>query len=303
MIADGRVKLRHLNCFLEVTRRGSLIQAADALGLTQPAVSKNLKELEEVLGVVLLERSRSGVALTPAGELFLHYAGSALAALRQGLDAVAQARMAGEALLTIGALPSVAARVIPRAVARFHALRPGVVPSIITGPNPYLLEQLRLGALDLVVGRLGSPEMMAGLSFTQLYAERVALVVRPGHPLLADPDIGRLAEFPVLLPNKGAAIRPIAERFLIANGLGVPPERIETVADTFGRAYVRASDAVWIISYGVVALDLAEGHLAELPFDMAQTLGPVGLTTRADAVATPALLMFTAALREVAATA
>ncbi|OYU48141.1 MAG: pca operon transcription factor PcaQ [Rhizobiales bacterium PAR1] len=296
---DARIRLRHLAAFLEISRRKSVSRAAEALHLTQPAISKTLAELEDILGLALMTRSRAGIALTPAGEVFLHYAATSHAALRQGIDAIAQTKMAASTPLAIGALPSVAARVIPGTVMRFRAARPGAIPRIVTGPNGYLLDQLRLGELDLVVGRLGSPEAMRGLSFAQLYSERIAVVVRPGHPLIETPDIARITEFSVLLPERGAAIRALAERFLIANGIGELPNRIETVADAFGRAFTRQTDAVWIISNGVVALDLAEGALVELPFDMGDTSGPVGLTLRTDAPDSPALRMFTTALREV----
>jgi len=294
---DSRIRLRHLQAFLEIARRRSVSRAAEALHLTQSAISKTLAELEDILGVVLMTRNRAGAALTPAGEVFLHYAATSHAALRQGIDALAQTKMATATPLAIGALPSVAARVIPGAILAFRAMRPDAIPRIVTSPNRTLLDQLRAGALDLVVGRLGSPEAMKGLSFAQLYSERVAVVVRPGHPLIALPDLARLPEFPVLLPEPGAAIRAIAERFLVANGIGEIRDRIETVADAFGRAFTRQTDAVWIISRGVVALDLAEGALVELPFDMGDTSGPVGLTLRADGGDSPALRLFTAALR------
>lgn len=298
---DLRIRIRHLSAFIEASRRKSVSRAAEALHLTQPAISKTLAELEDIVGTRLMNRSRAGFTLTAAGEMFLHYALTSHAALKQGLDALARGRMAEGAELAIGALPSVAARVIPLAVSRFRALDGTTVPRIVTGPNGYLLDQLRAGALDLVVGRLGDPEAMKGLSFAQLYSERIAIVVRPGHPLLETPDPARLPEFPVVLPDRGAAIRPLAERFLIANGIGEIPDRIETVADGFGRAFTRTSDAIWIISRGVVALDLAEGALMELPFAMADTSGPVGLTLRADGEASPPLLLFSATLREVTA--
>ncbi len=298
---DSRIRLRHLTAFLEVSRRRSVSRAAEALHLTQPAVSKAIGELEAILGAILMIRNRAGVTLTPAGETFLHFAATSQAALRQGIDALTHAKMASEVPLAIGALPSVAARVIPAAILRLRAMRTGLVPRIVTGPNAYLLDQLRAGALDLVVGRLGSPEAMRGLSFAQLYSERVAIVVRPGHPLIAAPDMARIVEFPVLLPEPGAAIRGFAERFLVANGIGTLPDRIETVADAFGRGFTRQSDAVWIISRGVVALDLAEGALVELPFEMGDTQGPVGLTLRAEAEDSAPLRLFAAALRKVTA--
>ncbi|WP_208977467.1 MULTISPECIES: pca operon transcription factor PcaQ [unclassified Pannonibacter] len=296
---DGRVKYRHIQCFLEVARRRSLVKAADALAITQPAVSKTLKELEDILGVRLFERSRKGVELTQFGDVLLHYAGASLAALKQGLDSVAQARMSGDSFLNVGVLPSVAARIFPQAVQRFEAEAIGTVLTMETGPNRFLLGRLRVGELDLVVGRLADPEQMQGLSFTHLYSESVSLVVRRGHPLLDEPsaDLARIADFTVLYPTREAIIRPYVERLLIANGVTHLPKRVETISDTFGRIYTLDSDAVWIISSGVVARDIANGDLVELPVKTAETLGPVGLTTRADTPPTPALILMQACLR------
>lgn len=299
---DARVKYRHIQCFLEVARRRSLVKAADALAITQPAVSKTLKELEDILEVRLFDRSRKGVALTQYGDVFLHYAGASLAALKQGLDSVAQARMSGDSYLSVGVLPSVAARIFPDAVQRFQAQEMETTLILETGPNTFLLSRLRQGDLDLVVGRLADPEQMAGLSFAHLYSESVSFVVRKGHPLLAEQshDLSRINEYPVLYPTREAIIRPYVERLLIAHGVTRVPNRVETISNTFGRSYTLDTDAVWIISSGVVARDVAEGALVELPLETSETTGPVGLTTRADTAPTPALLMLQNALRAAA---
>jgi len=295
------IKLRHLQAFLEIARRRSLTEAADALNVTQPAISKTLKELETLLGTVLMERGRGGVALTAEGEIFQHYAALSVAALREGLDGIEQARMGSERLLRVGALPSVAASIIPRAAELHLEHGRGATLEIVTGPNGHLLDQLRSGALTVVVGRLGQPQAMQGLSFQQLYSEQVAFVVRPGHPLCAAPDLARLADYPVLFPSRTAAIRPLVERLMVANGLGPLPRRIETVSNAFGRAFTRSTDAVWIISHGVVAGDLADGALVALPIDTAITLGPVGISTRAEEAHAPDLLLFMSAVREAVA--
>lgn len=300
---DPRIKIRHLQCFLEVARLGHVGRAADQLAITQPAVSKTLRELEDILGARLFERGRRGVALTASGELFRHFAATSLVALEQAVSSVAQGRMRGGAVVRAGALPTVAARLMPEAVRAFTATTPGATVSLLAGPNRFLLDRLRGRDLDLVVGRLADAEQMVGLAFEQLYAERLALVVRPGHPFLARPrpDLGAIREQVVLLPTKEDIIRPIVERFLIANGIGALPRRIETVSGDFGRAFLESSDAVWFISYGVVAPDIAAGRLMELPADMSGTVGPVGMTTRADERPSPAATSLMQAIRAVAA--
>lgn len=289
---DRRIKIRHLQALTEITRQGSLKRAAGRLFLTQPAISRTLAELEEIVGASLLVRSRGGVALTPEGEFFHSYAQTSLSALEQGLAGIEEAGREGAMQLRVGALPSVAARLMPDVVSELTELAPRLRLVILDGPHGYLTGQLRGGVLDLVIGRLGDPDSMRGLRFTQLYLEEVAVVVRPGHPILADPDLRRIGEWPVVFPSPGAAIRPFVDRLLLAEGIALPPRRVETVSGAFGRAHVPASDAVWFISAGVVAREVAAGRLVRLPVATALTEGPVGMMTRADQDDGPAQQMF-----------
>lgn len=302
MSLDQRVKFRHLQCFLEIARQQSVVKAAAALSVTQPAVSKTIRELEGLLGVALFERRGRGIALTRFGEVFLRYAGASVTALRQGVDSITQARTRGGLTIKIGALPTVSTRVVPRAVHLFKQDNTGTVVRVVTGENSVLLSQLRTGDLDLVVGRLADPELMTGLSFEHLYSERVSFIVRPGHPLLkAKPlNLAKLAGYTVLLPTEGSIIRPLVDRFLIAHGIASLPDQIETVSMAFGRRYTRMTDAVWLISRGVVAEDLEEGVLAELPVATDATTGPVGLTTRADIPPSLPAVMLMQTIREAA---
>lgn len=284
---------------MEIAREGSFKIAAEKLFLTQPAISKSVKELEEIIGATLMKRDRSGVSLTKEGEVFIHFAQMSLASLQQGFDGVEQAGRLGQQELTVGSLPSVAAWLMPKVATEFTVLAPQGMLRIIDGPHGYLVDRLRLGELDLVIGRLGRPETMQGVSFTQLYNEEVVFVVRPGHPLLAKPDLARIGEWQVIFPPQGSAIRPLVERFMISSGLGTLPNRLETVSGAFGRVYTRSSDAIWIISGGVVARDVAEGGLVQLPFGTEITKGPVGLMRRPDAVDKPIGRIFELAVQSV----
>ena len=295
---DRRIKFRHVQSFVEICRQKSLKKAAERQYLTQPAISKTLKELEDIVGSQLVNRSRAGVSPTKEGEIFLHFAEMSVAALQQGLNGVEQMSLVGRMRLTVGALPSVAARLMPHVIERLTELSPDITVIMQDGPHGYLINCLRQGDLDLVIGRLGAPDTMQGISFTQLYNEYVVLVVRPAHPMLQEPDLGKLGNWPVLFPPQSAAIRPLVERFLLANGVGEIPNQIETVSGGFGQAYVHRSDAIWIISSGVVANDVKEGRLVELPFVMEMTKGPVGLMVRQDSEPGPAERMFRLAVRQ-----
>jgi LysR family pca operon transcriptional activator len=299
LMIDRRIKIRHIQCFIEICAEQSLKHAAEKLLLTQPAISKTLKELEEIVGATLLTRNRAGVTLTKQGEVFLHFAQMSLASLQQGLTGIDQVGHLGKTHLAIGVLPSVAAWLMPPVVTEFAGLDPTCQLQIMDGPHGFLLERLRIGALDLVIGRLGRPDTMQGISFAQLYEEKVEFVVRAGHPLLADPDLKRIGEWQVIYPPVGSAIRPLVERFLIAHGVGDIPNRLETVSGAFGRVYTRRTDAIWIISAGVVANEIEDGHLVPLPFDTGTTRGPVGVMRRPDATPTPQDQLFQIAVQNV----
>src|SRR5690606_20116228 len=88
-------------------------------------------------------------------------------------------------MVRVGALPTVSAQLLPGAVQEFVAEEHNSVARIITGPNAYLLSLLRTGDVDMVIGRMAEPNAMFGFSFEHLYSERVVMVVRPEHPLLA----------------------------------------------------------------------------------------------------------------------
>ncbi|MDO5631225.1 MAG: pca operon transcription factor PcaQ [Paracoccus sp. (in: a-proteobacteria)] len=298
---DRRIKLRHIQAFVEIIRQRSLKRAAERLLLTQPAISRTLAELEEITGSTLLTRSRSGIALTPEGEFFHRFSVSGMTALEQGLAGLGDPAQTGARALRVGALPSVAALLMPGIAVRLAASAPELRLTIIDGQHGALTAQLRAGDLAAVIGRLGEPDTMRGLTFTQLYLEEVAIVTRPGHPIGAAGDLHQISDWPVIFPPPVAAIRPLIERMLLAEGLPLPPNRIESVSGAFGRAYTRASDAIWFISAGVVAGDVAEGRLARLPIDTTLTRGPVGLMERADDPASPERSLFRRAAQDAVA--
>lgn len=279
-LVDPRIKLRHIVCFLEVARLKSVVRAAEALNMSQPAASKTIQELEEVLGAALFDRSRRSLVLSPAGESFQRHASASVAALRQGVDAVLDDTAPD--VIRVGSLPTVSAKILPQAVQRFTSEQIRYRVRVVTGPNDHLLSLLRAGDLDVIIGRMADPEHIVGLSFEHLYAERVVFVVRRDHPLLRRRrfKLAAIEEYQILRPPPGSVILPSVERLLTAHGVTELKADIETVAVTFGRRYTRATDAVWIISEGVVAEDIESGDLALLPVDTSETYGAVGLTTR-----------------------
>ncbi|WEJ74580.1 pca operon transcription factor PcaQ [Pseudomonas sp. PSE14] len=277
MNIDSRIKFRHLVCFLEVARQGSLARAADVLAVSQPAISKTLKELEDLLEASLFERGKSGASLTEAGVAFLRYAGPCVQALRDGVNSLRGGEYASSTV-RLGVLSTVESLLMPEVVRRLHERHPAMVVSVVGGPSAHLLSQLRVGELDLVVGRMTESPQIQGLAFEHLYSESMTLVARAGHPLLGRPlTPAALDDWPLVLPLAGTTIRKSADSLLVQSGLGQPRRRLETLSTVLGRRYVLSSDALWIAPLDSVRLDLRTGEMVELPLDVQEPGGSVGV--------------------------
>ncbi|WP_085791191.1 LysR substrate-binding domain-containing protein [Roseivivax jejudonensis] len=298
MNIDARFRLRHVATFLAIARTGSVGQAAAELKVTQPAVSKTLRELEEILGVPLFDRTGRRVVLNAAGTEFQRLAGAGMSALAQAQDAVRGAARRGR--IRVGALPTAATRLMPDAALRFRAARPNCTMRVSTGPNWLLMNQLREGALDLVVGRMAEPRRMEGLTFRQLYSEPIVGAVRFDHPAAAFDGAATLRQYPVILPPAGAAIHQTVRAWLVSIGAGDVAPEFETVASAFGQRVLARSDAICFISRGVVADALDAGTLRALDLSNPLLAGPVGISLRAGQPPSEDLAELVAALDAVA---
>ncbi len=275
---DANLRLRHLRCFLEIARVESVSIAADRLHVTQPAVSRSLKELEDMLGAQLFDRVGRGLRLNEAGRIFQSHAAASMTELMRGHDRLAKDGGAS-VRLSVGALPTASTDLLPRAALRFRQQAPNVRLHILTGPNWLLFNQLRDGSLDLVVGRMPEGETALGVTFQQLYIEDVVLVCRPDHPILENalPEES-VRQFPLILPPKGAVISGTVDRYLSSIGLPEMRGDFETVALPVGRKIVQSSDMLWFISRGVVAEELRLGTLIAVDLSSPLLSGPVGIS-------------------------
>lgn len=298
-MTDIRIRFRHLQCFLTIAQLRGVGAAANALAITQPALSKTLRELEEALGARLFDRDKKGMLLTRAGEMFLQYAAASVASMREGIDIIRQSRVTGGLEVRIGVLPNVATGVAPQAVRRFKKDFAQTAVCVVGGDNARLLDQLRVGELDLVVGRLAQPEYMVGLTFEHLYSEPLTAVVRRDHPLtrLKKFRLSLIKDYPVILPHHGTIIRHEIDRYLLAGGVSLSEDLIETTSVDFGHAYVTQTNAVWFLPRGYLASPSAYHSLAELPIDTSTLDGPVGMTMRSDTKKSPAVQRMLEAFR------
>lgn len=283
MSIPNGLKLRHIEGFLAVAQDGTISGAARKLNMTQPALSKTIGELELRLGSVLFDRVGRKTVLTAAGETFQRHAMSAMNSIEAGVRS-----LGGEDrrhTVSVGILPTVAGEFFPSVALEFSRQRPEAQIRVLTGPNKYLLERLRAGEIDLMVGRMPTAADLAGLKFEFLYEDPIWLVARAGHPMADADPADAVRKSPLILPNKGAIIREAVDAYLNVIGLDDVQPAFESVTLSFARALLLNSDMMWFISRGVVRQEVRSGSLMTFPVKSAFMSGALGMTTKPTAEA------------------
>lgn len=177
------MRLQHLYLILALAETGTLRAAAQRLNVTQPALTKALRQLEEELGTALVIRSSKGVRLTASGELMAARAASAVREIERARDEVAWMIQHVRARVSLGVSPAAAIVLLPGAFARMRARFPQVQIGVIDAIYPRSLTMLRAGELDIAVGPLPPEGAGRDLRVAPLFDAQQVLVAREGHPL------------------------------------------------------------------------------------------------------------------------
>ncbi len=207
------VTFRQLRVFVEVARHLSFVRAAEALHLTPPAVTMQVKELESAIELPLFDREGRKVSLTTAGEYFLVYAKRMLATLKDADDAMARFRKLESGLLSVG-MVGTAKYFVPRLLTRFREEHPGVELRLRVGANrEELVSMLQLGEVDLAV--MGRPPKEMAMRAEPFAAHPHVFVAPPGHPIgaVGHPPVSAVANYPLIVRESASGTRALMDRF------------------------------------------------------------------------------------------
>ena len=248
-IPGKRDRLRQLRAFCTAARLRSLSAAAEHLGLTQPAVSLQVRELEHELGAVLLERARAGVTLTPAGERLYAHAAPLVGAVDAVFDDLHASIDDADAApqVRLGASGMCAAFLLPPYLARFRERHRAVALRLETVPVDEGLALLRDEAVDFVVAS-AVPDAGEAVDYHALLASRLVLIVPLGHPLAARERVSvpEAGAWPAVVPPAGSAGRAFGEA--LARRFGVD---VDAVVEVGGwgvlKRYVEAGFGVSVV--------------------------------------------------------
>jgi LysR family transcriptional regulator, regulator for genes of the gallate degradation pathway len=275
---DQLMTATQLDAFLRVADAGGFANAA-AAGLSQPALHRAVRDLEQVTGLPLVERRGRGVALTDHGRRMARGVRLAHREIAAGI-AELSADPAGTGRIAVGAMPLSRALVLPRALAAFTRAAPGVVVDVVEGSWRELVDPLRDGVIDMMVGALRDTAL-PDLEQRALFTDRLAVIARAGHPLagIARPTLDQLAAFPWIV---GSAATPLSGQWqALFAGRASPPAPIECGSVMVIRGLLRDSDLLTLLSPDQVALEVDAGMLAVIGAPLAGSVRTIGLTTRA----------------------
>ena len=282
----NRLKLRQLTLLAALGEVGSLHQAADRVGMTQPAATRLLQELEAAFDAPLFERSSRGVTPTDMGRLLIRHA----TALVSGLDHVyeeAQAIRRGNAgSLRIGLFPGASPLLLARAVLQLKRATPHIDIQIHDGSQDALLQSLRGGQLNVVIGRMPGQDLGHDLHFEVLLRESFSLVTRPGHPMAsaAQPlGLSDLIDFPWVLPLSATPLRSSLGLQFISQCGRLPSQVIDCHSAGANLALLLESDYVALMPRSIAMQYVQQGLLAALVDELPGLHGPIMMLTLANA--------------------
>jgi DNA-binding transcriptional LysR family regulator len=299
----ARLKTRQLLLLVAMEEEGNIHGAAQVLNMTQPAASKLLKDLEDMLEVKLFDRLPRGVRPTWYGETMIRHARMALASLSQAHDEIDALKAGRFGQVAIGSITAPAITLLPDAVARVKEEHPSLRIALQVETSDVLMERLAQGKLDMVIGRLFERHDKSGLRYQALVEEPVAAVVRPGHPLMdvTSLTLRDLVGAGWIIPPTGSVLRHRFELMFQEEGLDTPTNLIETTALLFMTRMLGQSDLVGVVASDVALYYQEHGLCAILPIELPCKMDAFGMITRTDRLLAPAATVMLKALK-VAAT-
>jgi DNA-binding transcriptional LysR family regulator len=285
-----------LEAFVEVARTGTISKAAEALFVTQPALTARLQALERSLGAELLVRSRHGSRMTEAGKALLPHAERALSAMRTGRAAVEEVRSGGAGRLTIGAAPAVSTYVLPAMLHRFQAKHPGVRLVVRSGHSEEILQMVLRDEVEVGLMR---PIQHPDVTATLLYEDELTLVVHRGHRFAAAGHVrmGELASEHLIMFDRSSSYHELTSAIVRQAGIS-PRGRLEVDNIDAAKRMVEQRLGIALLPRTSVQADIGSGRLVPVTVtDMAPVRRQIVIARRRDAgEVTPVLAAFLATL-------
>lgn len=278
-VLRSNLKLKHLQLLVALDEFRHIGRVAEFLCVTQPAVSKTLAEIERLFGLELFSRSTRGTEPTDHGVTLVRFARSVLADYARARDELAAVSSGAAGHTSVGAMVVATPVLLVRAVNLLKGKSAHSTVSVEEGDLTRLLPRLRVGELDLIVGRLEPGYASPDLQTEALYEEPMAIVARPDHPLfeLPRPGWSDVAKLPWIVPPAWASSRIKLEQMFYKHKLHPPADIVESASFLVTLSFIREPGRVGFLADSVARHFEREGLVRVLPLKVPIELPPVGL--------------------------
>jgi len=297
-----RLKTRQLLLLVALDEEGNIHRAAAALNMTQPAASKLLRELEEMVDALLFERMPRGMRPTLYGDVMIRHARAVVGSLDQAREEVLALKSGQLGRVAVGTITSPAVSLLPAAIVQIKLEHPGLSVSVEMENSNVLLESLAQDKLDLVIGRLSAEHDKLHLRYEPLADEQVCAVVRSGHPLLGapSPTLSDVAGASWVVPPAQSVLRHRFELMFQRESLAPPSDVVESAALLVVTSLLAQSDMIAVLAAEVAHYYAGHRMLSILPLQMPLRMDDFGIITRTGKLLSPAAAQVVRGLKRAA---
>jgi DNA-binding transcriptional LysR family regulator len=273
----NRLRMRQIALILAVDELRTLRAAAGQLGMTQPAATKMLHELEDALGQPLFERAGRGLKLNPVGERVTGYFRSIRGSMEALNRELGEFRLGGAGKFAVGSIMAASPGRLTDAMLGLKKEFPLLAIEIAVDTSDRLLAQLREGVLEIVIGRV-TPLSGVECKFTAIEDEALAVIAGNDHPLARrrSVDFEALLDYPWILQPQGSPMRDVVEREFRSHHRAIPKGLIETGSILTSINLITQSHLLAVIPEAVARRDAKHGVLRVLPYKFRQKLESYG---------------------------
>ncbi len=294
------IKLSSIQAFVAVVERGGIHAAARTLGISHPALSKSVRQLEEELASPLLIRSSRGVATTPAGAAFYQRARLVMQELQRAAEDVSQLRNEMQGSLAVGVAPAASYDLVPIALSTFRQVHPQVRVTLSEGLPHDALKHLREGSLDLSITPITEDMSRTEFTMERLLSVEMVLLARKGHPLAGARSLASLVDAEWVRLGSGSSPEVLLNRLFLQRGLPVPLRCIDCHSPMIAMMLLRHGGYVGLMPRKVLHLPGLSADLVEVRVDEPLLRNHLALLYAASRPLTPAARAFASHVREAA---
>lgn len=298
----ARLKTKQLLLLIALDEERNIHRAADELNMTQPAASKQLKDLEDMLGVSLFDRLPRGMRPTIYGEAMIRHSRMALTSLSQAHDDITSLKSGLSGEVEVGVILTPSMFLLPQAITRIKKDAPMLRIGVQVDSSNVLMAKLLRGELDFMVARILDEKNNENLLYEELSDEQICAVARVDHPLLQRSNLvlEDIVDYPWILSPKGSILRQRCDLMFHSAGIRPPANVVDTSSTLVVTTLLAQSDSIYAMPSKIAEYYEQANLLRILPITLPCKMDGFGIVQRRGHILSPSASLLLNAIRDIA---